>query len=138
MKENNPIIAPEDLLRIAARETQCLMDMRRESKESGALPDIPEEQDEFIRLYQNGLTLIGKAWNLTNEAAAALEHLRHTSPAEDADDTWAAADEEPLDILWGLFNTAVQLENQADRQAILDLAQEIMAFHGLDVRANRN
>ena len=36
MKENNPIIAPEDLLRIAARETQCLMDMRRESKESGA------------------------------------------------------------------------------------------------------
>ena len=138
MTTQSQTLTPSDLIRRVAVETQCLMDMRRESKESGALPDIPEEQDEFIRLYQNGLTLIGKAWNLTNEAAAALEHLRHTSPAEDADDTWAAADEEPLDILWGLFNTAVQLENQADRQAILDLTQEIMAFHGLDVRTNRN
>ena len=138
MMTQNQTLTPSKLIRRVAEETQCLMDMRRESMENGDLPDIPEEQDEIIQLYQNGITLIGKAWNLTNEAAAALEHLRHTSPAEDADDTWAAADEEPLDILWGLFNTAVQLENQADRQAILDLTQEIMAFHGLDVRTNRN
>lgn len=138
MKENNPIIAPEDLLRIAAMETQCLMDMRRESMENGDLPDIPEEQDEFIRLYQNGITLIGKAWNLQTEAASAREHLRHTAPEGTEMDAWDLPETQILDILWGLFHTAVLLDNLEDRQAIYALTQEIMDSHGLDLRVQSN
>lgn len=134
MTIQNQTITPSELIRRVSEETQCLMDMRRESKESGDLPDIPEEQDEIIQLYQNGITLIGKAWALQTEAAAAREHLRNTAPEEDEADTWSLTEAQILGILWGLFETAVQLDDQEDRQGIYELAQEIMDFHGLDLR----
>ena len=43
-----------------------------------------------------------------------------------------------LDILWGLFDTTVRLETPEDRQTIYALAQEIMDFHGLDLRVQSN
>ena len=112
------------------------MDMRRVSKEHGDLPDIPEEQDEIIQLYQNGITRIGKAWDLQTEAAAAREQLRNTAPEQDETETWSLTEAQILGILWGLFETTVQLDDLEDRQAIYELAQEIMDFHGLDLRIN--
>lgn len=138
MMMQNQTLTPSDLIRRVAEETQCLMDMRRESMENGDLPDIPEEQDEIIQLYQNGITLIGKAWDLQTEAAEAREQLRHTAPDEDEADTCTLTAPQILDILWGLFDTTVRLELQEDRQAIHELAQEIMDFHGLDLRVQSN
>ena len=131
-------LTPSELIRRVAEETQCLMDMRRESMEHGDLPDIPEEQDEIIQLYQNGITLIGKAWDLQTEAAAAREQLRHIAPDEDEADTWELTETQILGILWGLFDTTVRLEALEDRQAIYALTQEIMDFHGLDLRVQSN
>ena len=138
MMTQNQTLTPSDLIRRVAEETQCLMDMRRESKEHGDLPDIPEEQDEIIQLYQNGITLIGKAWDLQAEAAAAREQLRYTAPNEDEASTCDLTETQILGILWGLFDTAVRLEALEDRQAIYALTQEIMDFHGLDLRVRSN
>lgn len=138
MMMQNQTLTPSDLIRRVAEETQCLMDMRRESMEHGDLPEIPEEQDEIIQLYQNGITLIGKAWDLQTEAAAAREQLRHTAPDEDETDTWELTETQILGILWGLFDTAVRLETLEDRQTIYALTQEIMDFHGLDLRVQSN
>ena len=74
-------LIPSELILRVTEETQCLMAMRRESMENGDLPDIPEEQDSIIQLYQNGIALIGRAWGLPDEAATALEQLRYTAPA---------------------------------------------------------
>ena len=131
-------LTPSELIRRVAEETQCLMDMRRESMEHGDRPDIPEEQDEIIQLYQNGITLIGKAWDLQTEAEAAREQLRHTAPNENEADTWELTETQILGILWGLFDTTVRLETPEDRQTIYALTQEIMDFHGLDLRAQSN
>ena len=138
MMMQNQTLTPSDLIRRVAEETQCLMDMRRESMEHGDLPEIPEEQDEIIQLYQNGITLIGKAWDLQTEAAAVREQLRHTAPDEDETDTWELTETQILGILWGLFDTAVRLETLEDRQTIYALTQEIMDFHGLDLRVQSN
>lgn len=138
MMTQNQTLTPSELIRRVAEEAQCLMDMRRESKEYGDLPDIPEEQDEFIQLYQNGITLVGKAWDLQTEAAAAREQLRHTAPNEDEASTCDLTEAQILGILWGLFDTTVRLEALEDRQAIYALTQEIMDFHGLDLRARSN
>lgn len=138
MMTQNQTLTPSKLIRRVAEETQCLMDMRRESMENGDLPDIPEEQDEIIQLYQNGITLIGKAWDLQTEAEAAREQLRHTAPDEDEADTWELTEMQILGILWGLFDTTVRLETLEDRQAIYALTQEIMDFHGLDLRVQSN
>ena len=127
-------LTPSELIRRVAEETQCLMDMRRESMEHRDLPDIPEEQDEIIQLYQNGITIIGKAWDLQT----AREQLRHTAPDEDEADTWELTETQILGILWGLFDTTVRLETLEDRQAIYALTQEIMDFHGLDLRVQSN
>ena len=43
-----------------------------------------------------------------------------------------------LGVLWGLFDTTVRLEAPEDRQAICALTQEIMDFHGLDLRVPSN
>ena len=131
-------LTPSELIRRVAEETQCLMDMRRESMEHGDLPDIPEEQDEIIQLYQNGITLIGKAWDLQTEAEAVREQLRHIAPNENEADTWELTETQILGILWGLFDTTVRLETPEDRQTIYALAQEIMDFHGLDLRVQSN
>lgn len=131
-------LTPSELIRRVAEETQCLMDMRRESMEHGDLPDIPEEQDEIIQLYQNGITLIGKAWDLQTEAEAAREQLRHIAPNENEADTWELTETQILGILWGLFDTTVRLETPEDRQTIYALTQEIMDFHGLDLRVQSN
>lgn len=138
MMMQNQTLTPSELIRRVAEETQCLMDMRRESMEHGDLPDIPEEQDEIIQLYQNGITLIGKAWDLQTEAAAAREQLRHTALNENEADTWELTKTQILGILWGLFDTTVRLETPEDRQTIYALAQEIMDFHGLDLRVQSN
>ena len=138
MMMQNQTLTPSELIRRVAEETQCLMDMRRESMEHGDLPDIPEEQDEIIQLYQNGITLIGKAWDLQTEAAAAREQLRHTALNESEADTWELTETQILGILWGLFDTTVRLETPEDRQTIYALAQEIMDFHGLDLRVQSN
>ena len=138
MMMQNQTLTPSDLIRRVAEETQCLMDMRRESMENGDLPDIPEEQDEIIQLYQNGITIIGKAWDLQTEAAAAREQLRHTAPDEAEADTWELTETQILGILWGLFDTTVRLETPADRQTIYSLTQEVMDFHGLDLRVQSN
>ena len=131
-------LTPSELIRRVAEETQCLMDMRRESMEHGDLPDIPEEQDEIIQLYQNGITLIGKAWDLQTEAEAAREQLWHIAPNENEADTWELTETQILGILWGLFDTTVRLETPEDRQTIYALTQEIMDFHGLDLRVQSN
>ena len=131
-------LTPSELIRRVAEETQCLMDMRRESMEHGDLPDIQEEQDEIIQLYQNGITLIGKAWDLQTEAEAAREQLRHIAPNENEADTWELTETQILGILWGLFDTTVRLETPEDRQTIYALTQEIMDFHGLDLRVQSN
>ena len=138
MMTQNQTLTPSDLIRRVAEETQCLMDMRRESKEHGDLPDIPEEQDELIQLYQDGITLVGKAWDLQAEAAAAREQLRHTAPNEDEASTCDLTEAQILGLLWGLFDTTVRLEALEDRQAIYALTQEIMDFHGLDLRVQSN
>ena len=138
MMMQNQTLTPSELIRRVAEETQCLMDMRRESMENGELPEIPEEQDEIIQLYQNGITLIGKAWDLQTEAAAAREQLRHIAPDEDEADTWELTETQILGILWGLFDTTVRLEALEDRQAIYALTQEIMDFHGRDLRVQSN
>ena len=137
MIQSRPL-TPSELIRRVAEETQCLMDMRRESMEHGDLPDIPEEQDEIIQLYQNGITLIGKAWDLQTEAEAAREQLRHIAPNENEADTWELTETQILGILWGLFDTTVRLETPEDRQTIYALTQEIMDFHGLDLRVQSN
>ncbi len=136
MTIQNQTITPSELILRVSEETQCLMDMRRASKEHGDLPDIPEEQDEIIQLYQNGITRIGKAWDLQTEAAAAREQLRNTAPEQDEAETWSLTEAQILGILWGLFKTTVQLDDLEDRQAIYELTQEIMDFHGLDLRIN--
>ena len=136
MTIQNQTITPSELILRVSEETQCLMDMRRSSKEHGDLPDIPEEQDEIIQLYQNGITRIGKAWDLQTEAAAAREQLRNTAPEQDEAETWSLTEAQILGILWGLFKTTVQLDDLEDRQAIYELTQEIMDFHGLDLRIN--
>lgn len=138
MMMQSPTLTPSDLIRRVAEETQCLMDMRRESMENGDLPEIPEEQDEIIQLYQNGITLIGKAWELQTEATEAREQLRHTAPDENEADALELTETQILDILWGLFDTTVRLEALEDRQAIYTLTQEIMDFHGLDLRVQSN
>ena len=138
MMMQSQALTPSELIRRVAEETQCLMDMRRESMEHGDLPDIPEEQDEIIQLYQNGITIIGKAWDLQTEAAAAREQLRHTAPDEAEADTWELTETQILGILWGLFDTTVRLETPADRQTIYSLTQEVMDFHGLDLRVQSN
>ena len=138
MMMQSQTLTPSELIRRVAEETQCLMDMRRESMEHGDLPDIPEEQDEIIQLYQNGITLIGKAWDLQTEAEVAREQLRHIAPNENEADTWELTETQILGILWGLFDTTVHLENPEDRQTIYALTQEIMDFHGLDLRVQSN
>lgn len=130
-------LIPSELILRVTEEAQCLMDMRRESIENGDMPDIPKEQDNMIQLYRNGLTLIGKAWNLPDEAAAAQTRLRYTAPTGGESETWTLAEEQILNILWGLFDTAVHLDSLEDRQAVYELAQEIMDFHGLDLRIKR-
>lgn len=125
MIEKHTVIAPEDLLRLVAGETQYLMDILLEN---------PEDQYEIVQLYQDGILLIGRAWDLDDEAAAARKDLRRTAPEEDEDDIWMQAEDQILDILWGLFNTAVRLNRPEDRQTICDLTREIMDFHGLDLR----
>ena len=131
-------LIPSELILRVTEETQCLMAMRRESMENGDLPDIPEEQDSIIQLYQNGIALIGRAWGLPDEAATALEQLRYTAPAGGKSETWRLAEEQILNILWGLFDTTVRLNSLEDRQAVYELAQEIMDFHGLDLRIKRS
>ena len=138
MMMQNQTLTPSELIRRVAEETQCLMDMRRESMEHGDLPDIPEEQDEIIQLYQNGITLIGKAWDLQTEAEATREQLRHTALNENEADTWELTETQILGILWGLFDTTVRLETPEDRQTIYALTQEIMDFHGLDLWVQSN
>ena len=138
MMMQSQALTPSELIRRVAEETQCLMDMRRESMEHGDHPDIPEEQDEIIQLFQNGITIIGKAWDLQTEAAAAREQLRHTAPDEAEADTWELTETQILGILWGLFDTTVRLETPADRQTIYSLTQEVMDFHGLDLRVQSN
>lgn len=130
-------LIPSELILRVTEEAQCLMDMRRESIENGDLPDIPEEQDNMIQLYQNGIALIGRAWGLQDEATTALERLRYTAPTGGESETWTLAEEQILNILWGLFDTAVHLDSLEDRQAVYELAQEIMDFHGLDLRIKR-
>ncbi len=136
MTIQNQATIPSELILRVSEETQCLMDMRREAKECGDLPDIPDEQDEIIQLYQNGITRIGKAWDLQTEAATAREQLRNTTSEKNEADTWSLTEAQILSILWGLFETAVQLDDKEDRQGIYKLAQEIMDFHGLDLRIN--
>ena len=109
MTIQNQTITPSELILRVSEETQCLMDMRRVSKEHGDLPDIPEEQDEIIQLYQNGITRIGKAWDLQTEAAAAREQLRNTAPEQDETETWSLTEAQILGILWGLFETIPSL-----------------------------
>ena len=94
--------------------------------------------DLYAERYQNGITLIGKAWDLQTEAAAAREQLRHTAPDEDEADTWELTETQILGIMWGLFDTTVRLEALEDRQTIYALTQEIMDFHGLDLRVQSN
>ena len=130
-------LIPSELILRVTEEAQCLMDMRRESIENGDLPDIPKEQDNMIQLYRNGLTLIGKAWNLPDEAAVAQTRLRYTAPTGGESETWTLAEEQILNILWGLFDTAVHLDSLEDRQAVYEHAQEIMDFHGIEKKKKR-
>ena len=127
-------LIPSELIHRVEEETQCLMAMRREAVENGDLPDIPEEQDSKIQLYRNGLTLIGKAWNLPDEAVAAQACLKYTAAGGGESETWILTEEQILNILWGLFDTAVRLDSLEDRQTVYKLAQEIMDFHGLNLR----
>lgn len=131
-------ITPSELLCRVYEETQCLMDMRRESQEIGDLPDIPEEQDASILRYQNGLLLIGKAWDIQDEAKEAMEHLRNTAPEESKADGCPLAEGQLLSILWGLFDTAVQLNDLEERKTIYELTQDMMDFHDLDLRTEPN
>lgn len=94
-------LIPSELIHRVEEETQCLMAMRREAVENGDLPDIPEEQDSMIQLYRNGLTLIGKAWNLPDEAVAAQACLKYTAAGGGESETWILTEEQILNILWG-------------------------------------
>lgn len=121
---------PGKLMKMIAEEAYCILEMQAESG----------EQTEEAGLYLAGLSLAGKAWELQEEAEAALKGLNAfaNDPAAPAPkgDTWTPMDEQILTLLWGLFDTAVRLESREEREQIRQLAQQMMDFHGLEIRVH--
>lgn len=119
---------PGKLMKMIVEEAYCILEMQAESG----------EQTEEISLYLAGLSIAGKAWELQEEAEAALKGLNAFAHNPEAPapkgDTWTPTDEQILSLLWGLFDTAVRLEDREEREQIRQLAQQMTDFHGLDIR----
>lgn len=119
---------PHALIQRITEDAYCILEMQVEAR----------EQTEEAELYLTGLALIGKAWEMQPETEAALQALADYAQNPDMEipraDSSVQMEECILTELWGLFDTAVRLEDQAEREQIRQLAQQVMDFHGLDSR----
>lgn len=107
------------------------------------------EQSADISLLETGVALIVKAWGLPqellNDSAALLK--RQKELLEATHDYAVLPDEqllEPYDgpmtaeLIWGLFETAVKLEDAQDRAAIHQLALQLADIMDFDEWLERN
>ena len=96
-----------------------------------------------VKLLEAGIRLLGKAWDLPEEdVQAQLDGI-----AEERENIMFQISEDELpedellnsydgakimELLWGLFNTAVRLDDKDDRNAILKLAKYMADYLDLD------
>ena len=118
MKEINKHPAPEKLFRQITAETINALEL-------GGQTDHPN----VIQL-ETGVSLIAKAWELPQEALQSSIDLIQRQKQNSSGEGVLPPDEDlesydgPMivELLWGLFETAVKLQNAQDRAAIHDLA----------------
>ena len=118
MKEINKHPVPEKLLRQITAETINALEL-------GGQTDHPN----IIQL-ETGVSLIAKAWELPQEALQSSIDLIQRQKQNSSGEGVLPPDEDlesydgPMivELLWGLFETAVKLQNAQDRAAIHDLA----------------
>lgn len=96
--------------------------------------------------YERAIILIGSAWGLDPKSAAAqlelivrekamvqnatdLDAVQHVLPESDL--PMNASGMETLDNIWDLFETAVQLEDREQREALFRLASELAETQNL-------
>lgn len=118
MKEINKHPAPEKLFRQITAETINALEL-------GGQTDHPN----VIQL-ETGVSLIAKAWELPQEALQSSIDLIQRQKQNSSGEGVLPPDEDlesydgPMivELLWGLFETAVKLEDAQDRAAIHELA----------------
>lgn len=97
--------------------------------------DAPGEE---TAAYRTAITLIGREWNLAGEAEEALRILDATTPSSEGSlpgEALTSSDNVRIqETLWGLFDTAIRLENRGEREQVLQLAVQMMEFYDLDGR----
>lgn len=138
MEENYTPMDPHVLIERITAEAYCILSMQAENRAEGP-EDMgdPEAQTDDAGIYLEGLALIGQAWSLqeeTEEVLKGLDDFAQGLSEAPREDTWTPMDEQILTALWGLFDTAVRLEDREERELIRRLAQEVADFHALDLR----
>ena len=136
MEENHAPMEPHLLIERITAEAYCSLSMQAENR-AVEPEEIAAGQTGDAGIYLEGLALVGQAWGLQEEAEKALKGLDDFAQGlgeAPREDTWTPMDEQILTALWGLFDTAVRLEDREDRELIRRLAQEVTDFHALDLR----
>lgn len=113
--------------------------MRRITEQAyDILASETDTPDEETAAYRTAITLIGREWNLTDEAEETLRILDATTPDSEGslpDEELSPSDNVRIqETLWGLFNTAARLEEYGEREQVLRLAVQMMEFYDLDGR----
>lgn len=96
-----------------------------------------------VKPLEIGIRLLGKAWNLPEEDVQAQldgiaeerESVMFQIPGDELpeDELLNSYDgAKIMELLWGLFNTAVRLDEQDDRDAILKLAKYMADYFDFD------
>ena len=96
-----------------------------------------------VKPLEAGIRLLGKAWDLPEEDVQAQldgiaeerENLMFQIPEDELpeDELLNSYDgAKIMELLWGLFNTAVRLDEQDDRNAILKLAKYMADYLDFD------
>ena len=96
-----------------------------------------------VKPLEAGIRLLGKAWDLPEEdVQAQLDSIAEERenvmfqipgdelPEDELLDSYDGA--KIMELLWGLFNTAVRLDDKDDRNAILKLAKYMADYLDLD------
>lgn len=119
---------PHTLVQRITEDAYCIMEMQEDAQE------LTEEANRYL----TGLALIGKAWDIQPEVEEVLQALADFVQDRDMEmpqtDIAVPLEECILTELWGLFDTAARLEDREAREEIRQLAQQVMEFHGLDMR----
>lgn len=117
----------------------------RIAKEAIALLAIHRTAAETAT-YEQGVTLIGMAWNLPTEGTERWltlirqekETVTNTPPTEqpthvfpEAELPMNASGMETLDNVWDLFETATRLDSREQREALFSLANELAETQNL-------